>query len=83
MFILYEFFSAKEMIDCPFETRSDSFYFVDDVLIMHNKADYAYNGGMQWTKIGTTLLRGANEIIILIIKQGMEVESNYSEHTIK
>jgi len=32
------------MIENPFETRSDSFYFVDDELIMHNKADYAYNG---------------------------------------
>ncbi|KAF2361848.1 GMP phosphodiesterase delta subunit [Trinorchestia longiramus] len=38
---------AQEMIEHPFETRSDSFYFVDDVLIMHNKADYAYNGGLQ------------------------------------
>ncbi|XP_017781951.1 PREDICTED: protein unc-119 homolog [Nicrophorus vespilloides] len=36
---------VKEMIASPFETRSDSFYFVDDCLIMHNKADYAYNGG--------------------------------------
>lgn len=35
----------QEMIDCPYETRSDSFYFVEDKLIMHNKADYAYNGG--------------------------------------
>ncbi|XP_013419285.1 protein unc-119 homolog B [Lingula anatina] len=35
----------KEMIDNPYETRSDSYYFVDDKLIMHNKADYAYNGG--------------------------------------
>ena len=35
------------MIKYPFETRSDSFYFVDDKLIMHNKADYAYNGGLQ------------------------------------
>lgn len=34
------------MIRHPFETRSDSFYFVDDRLIMHNKADYAYNGGL-------------------------------------
>ena len=34
------------MIKNPFETRSDSFYFVDDQLIMHNKADYAYNGGI-------------------------------------
>ncbi|CAD5225455.1 unnamed protein product [Bursaphelenchus xylophilus] len=33
----------KEMIQNPFETRSDSFYFVDDRLIMHNKAAYAYD----------------------------------------
>ncbi|CAH0548554.1 unnamed protein product [Brassicogethes aeneus] len=38
---------VAEMITNPFETRSDSFYFVDDCLIMHNKADYAYNGGVQ------------------------------------
>ena len=31
------------MIDSPYETRSDSFYFVNDKLIMHNKADYAYD----------------------------------------
>nr|CAG4638047.1 EOG090X0D9B [Chydorus sphaericus] len=37
--------SMDEMIKSPFQTRSDSFYFVDDRLIMHNKADYAYNGG--------------------------------------
>ncbi|XP_069789062.1 protein unc-119 homolog B isoform X1 [Narcine bancroftii] len=35
----------KEMVDNPYDTRSDSFYFVDSKLIMHNKADYAYNGG--------------------------------------
>ena len=35
------------MIDHPYDTRSDSFYFVEDELIMHNKADYAYNGGSQ------------------------------------
>lgn len=35
---------VAEMIKHPFETKSDSFYFVDNVLIMHNKADYAYNG---------------------------------------
>lgn len=35
----------QEMVDCPYDTRSDSFYFVEDKLIMHNKADYAYNGG--------------------------------------
>jgi hypothetical protein len=34
------------MIAQSYETRSDSFYFVDNKLVMHNKADYAYNGGM-------------------------------------
>lgn len=34
------------MIQSPFETRSDSFYFVDNKLIMHNKADYSYDGGL-------------------------------------
>ncbi|XP_015783913.1 protein unc-119 homolog B-A [Tetranychus urticae] len=33
---------CEEMIRNPYETRSDSFYFVDNKLIMHNKADYAY-----------------------------------------
>lgn len=33
----------EEMIACPWETESDSFYFVDDTMIMHNKAKYAYN----------------------------------------
>lgn len=31
------------MIDNPYETKSDSFYFVGNELIMHNKAEYAYN----------------------------------------
>ncbi|XP_062399407.1 protein unc-119 homolog B [Sardina pilchardus] len=35
----------RQMVDHPYETRSDSFYFVDNKLIMHNKADYAYDGG--------------------------------------
>lgn len=35
----------KQMVDSPFETRSDSFYFVDNKLVMHNKADYSYNSG--------------------------------------
>lgn len=38
--------AVSEMIANPFETRSDSFYFVDDGLVMHNKADYAYDGGL-------------------------------------
>ncbi|XP_055306847.1 protein unc-119 homolog [Sitodiplosis mosellana] len=37
---------VSEMISNPFQTRSDSFYFVDDCLVMHNKADYAYDGGL-------------------------------------
>ncbi|EPY31067.1 GMP-PDE, delta subunit family protein [Strigomonas culicis] len=32
------------IIKSPFETVSDSFYFVGDELIMHNKAFYAYDG---------------------------------------
>uniref|UniRef100_A0ACB8FY92 Uncharacterized protein n=1 Tax=Sphaerodactylus townsendi TaxID=933632 RepID=A0ACB8FY92_9SAUR len=36
---------VRLMVENPYETRSDSFYFVDNKLIMHNKADYAYNGG--------------------------------------
>ncbi|XP_048876037.1 protein unc-119 homolog B-like isoform X1 [Brienomyrus brachyistius] len=47
---IYEFPQLPESLVCqmvehPYETRSDSFYFVDNKLIMHNKADYAYNGG--------------------------------------
>lgn len=37
-------FLVEEMVAHPYETKSDSFYFVDNKLIMHNKADYAYNG---------------------------------------
>lgn len=35
--------TIQDMIASPFETRSDTFYFVENKLIMHNKADYAYN----------------------------------------
>ena len=34
---------VDEMVACPYETRSDSFYFVNDRLIMHNKAEYKYS----------------------------------------
>lgn len=37
--------AVREMILHPYETQSDSFYFVDNKLVMHNKADYSYNGG--------------------------------------
>ena len=33
----------EEMINSPWETRSDSFYFVDGLVIMHNKAEYNYS----------------------------------------
>uniref|UniRef100_A0A3Q2CYR9 Protein unc-119 homolog A n=1 Tax=Cyprinodon variegatus TaxID=28743 RepID=A0A3Q2CYR9_CYPVA len=36
---------SKEMVLHPYETQSDSFYFVDNKLVMHNKADYSYSGG--------------------------------------
>jgi len=32
----------KLMISNPWETKSDSFYFVNNELIMHNKAEYSY-----------------------------------------
>ncbi|CAK73598.1 unnamed protein product (macronuclear) [Paramecium tetraurelia] len=33
----------QEMIDNPFQTKSDSFYFVGEQLVMHNKAEYDYS----------------------------------------
>ena len=33
---------VAEMLANPYETKSDSFYFVNDKLIMHNKAEYRY-----------------------------------------
>lgn len=35
--------AVQEMIDNPNITKSDSFYFVENKLIMHNKAEYSYN----------------------------------------
>ncbi|KAK7925773.1 hypothetical protein WMY93_008083 [Mugilogobius chulae] len=37
--------TIREMVLHPYETQSDSFYFVNNKLVMHNKADYSYNGG--------------------------------------
>lgn len=31
------------MINNPFQTKSDSFYFVGEQLVMHNKAEYDYS----------------------------------------
>ena len=33
---------VRDMIAFPWETRSDSFYFVGEDIIMHNKAEYSY-----------------------------------------
>lgn len=45
-FVSLSLLPVRQMVAHPYETRSDSFYFVDNKLIMHNKADYAYNGGL-------------------------------------
>ena len=37
----------KEMVKYPYETCSDSFYFVGNELIMHNKAKYKYSENME------------------------------------
>lgn len=34
---------VQDMIASPYETKSDSFYFVDGKLVMHNKAEYSYS----------------------------------------
>lgn len=39
----HPFLIELELIKHPYETKSDSFYFVENKLIMHNKADYSYN----------------------------------------
>lgn len=36
------------MIENPFDTKSDSFYFVGDTLVMHNKAEYDYSQINEW-----------------------------------
>ncbi|KAG8006652.1 hypothetical protein GBF38_022596 [Nibea albiflora] len=35
--------TVEEMIANPFETRSDSFYFVNNKLTMHHKAEYSFS----------------------------------------
>ena len=36
---------VNDMIDHPYETKSDSFYFAEGRLIMHNKASYKVRVG--------------------------------------
>ena len=48
-FIFFVFYIlVSEMIETPFETKSDSFYFVDGSLIMHNKASYKVS---RWARV--------------------------------
>jgi hypothetical protein len=35
-------YPVSDMVASPYETSSDSFYFVGDELVMHNKAEYKY-----------------------------------------
>ncbi|XP_051570561.1 protein unc-119 homolog B-B [Myxocyprinus asiaticus] len=39
--------TIEEMITHPFETRSDSFYFANNTLIMHHKAEYSFRQGLE------------------------------------
>ena len=43
IFFFFAFTLVKDMIEHPYETKSDSFYFVDNQLIMHKKATYAFD----------------------------------------
>lgn len=50
---------VNEMIENPYETKSDSFYFVNEKLIMHNKASYRVSTAccsLVFTFISLTLL---------------------------
>jgi hypothetical protein len=33
-----------DMVGNPYETKSDSFFFVEDKLVMHVRAEYDYSG---------------------------------------
>lgn len=48
--------TVRQMVSKPFETKSDSFYFVDGKLIMHNKADYSYNNTKANWKLSKIIL---------------------------
>ncbi|KAL6476575.1 hypothetical protein MHYP_G00150740 [Metynnis hypsauchen] len=39
--------TIEEMIAHPFQTRSDSFYFANNKLIMHHKAEYSFCKGVE------------------------------------
>ena len=39
---------VADMVNHPYETQSDSFYFVDNTLVMHNKASYKVRTRRSW-----------------------------------
>jgi len=41
---------VEQMVEEPYKTSSDSFYFVGDTLVMHNKAEYKYYHGVAESK---------------------------------
>ncbi len=41
--LYYSSFAERDLISFPYETKSDSYYFINGLLIMHHKAEYAYN----------------------------------------
>lgn len=42
--------AVDDIVAHPYETSSDSFYFVEDKLIMHNKATYRYTIALELIK---------------------------------
>lgn len=55
--------AVREMILHPYETQSDSFYFVDNKLVMHNKADYSYSGGpWAWPPLPSGIRQGSQHL---------------------
>ena len=56
--------TVRQMVANPFETKSDSFYFVDGKLIMHNKADYSYNNTKANWKLSKIILWLTHKIVL-------------------
>jgi hypothetical protein len=60
--------TVEDMVAHPYETMSDSFYFVDGTLVMHNKAYYSYyvdettiTGTSAWCHRGPSQFQGSFE----------------------
>lgn len=41
----------QQLIENPYETQSDTFYYVGDVMVMHRKTEYAYSQSTLQTKV--------------------------------